>query len=302
MTDIQTLDLEFLGASQVIASFLKPVDGGFVLFDTGPASCVDVLAQKVEEQGFKIEDLKAVFATHVHLDHSGAAGVLSQRTGCDVFVHPAGVEHIAHPEHKLLPSAERIYGDRMESLWGKIVGVPEERVCDVSDGEKVAIGDTEIQGWLTPGHANHHVAWQIGDWVATGDVAGVRFPGATHVLPPMPPPDIDVEAWIRSIELVRGLEPETLLLTHYGAFHDPQRHLDELEARLRSWTKMAEIVISTGGDWEDVGLELAVVDAREMEEAGVPEEAVVRYRQLCPMKENSAGLFRYCSKKAANNP
>ena len=299
MTDIQTLDVEFLGATEIIASFLAPVDGGFVLFDTGPASCVDALVQRVEDAGFQIEDLKAIFATHVHLDHSGAAGVLSRRTGCDVYVHPVGVEHIAHPEHKLLPSAERIYGDRLESLWGKTFGVPEGSVCDVSDGEKVAFGEIGICGWHTPGHANHHVAWQIGDAVATGDVAGVRFPGATHVLPPMPPPDIDVEKWRRSIELVRSLEPKRLLLTHFGEFDDPSRHLDELEARLINWTDAADIIISTGGDWEDLGLELAVIDAREMKETGVSEGAEMRYRRLCPMKENSAGLFRYCKKKAA---
>ncbi len=190
---------------------------------------------------------------------------------------------------------------RLETLWGKTVGVPEGNVHDVSDGEKVTIGETEILGWHTPGHARHHVAWQIGDVVATGDVAGVRFPGATHVLPPMPPPDIDVEAWLRSIEVVRGLGPKTLLLTHFGAFDDPSRHLDELANRLHSWTRIAEMLISTGGDWEDLGLELAVVDAREMEESGVPEPAVLRYRQLCPMKENSAGLFRYCSKRSADS-
>jgi len=139
------------------------------------------------------------------------------------------------------------------------------------------------------------VAWQIGDAVVTGDVAGVRFPGADHVLPPMPPPDIDVVAWRESLATIRRLEPERLLLTHFGEFRDPVRHLDELEDRLVRWTDIARRVVAEGGDRDVLGAELKVLDEREMEIADVPAEAIERYRRLCPVKESSTGLYRYCS-------
>jgi hypothetical protein len=139
------------------------------------------------------------------------------------------------------------------------------------------------------------VAWQIGDAVATGDVAGVRFPGATHVLPPMPPPDIDVEKWKESLAVLRRLESARLLLTHFGSFDDPVRHIDELDDRLSRWTDVARRVVSEGGDKKDLGIELERMDDVEIEASLVPPEAIMRYRRLCPMKENSAGLFRYCS-------
>lgn len=297
MSEIQTLDLEFFGTAGLIASFLAPTDGGFVLFDPGPASVIDSVERKVGDAGYELSDLHAVFATHVHLDHAGAAGVLARRTGCRVYCHPLGAAHLQDPAAKLLPSAERLYGDMMEPLWGTTAGVPDDRLRTVDDGEPVAIDGIEVVGWHTPGHAVHHVAWQIGDAVATGDVAGVRFPGATHVLPPMPPPDIDVELWRNSLTTLRRLAPRRLLLTHFGAFDDTVRHLDELEERLLRWTEVARRVVSNGGNTEALGVELERIDDEEMEHSSVPPDAVTRYRRLCPMKENSAGLFRYCSRK-----
>jgi glyoxylase-like metal-dependent hydrolase (beta-lactamase superfamily II) len=298
MTTFQTLDLAFFGTDQLISSFLMPTDDGFVLFDPGPASCVDRLEREVEAAGYRLDQLRAVGATHVHLDHSGGAGVLARRTGCTVFCHPVGAAHLADPGAKLLPSAERLYGEMMEPLWGRTVGVPENAIRPVEDGEAVEVDGLEIVGWHTPGHATHHIAWQAGDNIVTGDVAGVRFPGATHVLPPMPPPDIDVEQWRHSIQRLRELAPERLLLTHFGAFDDPHRHLDELEDRLSRWTEIAQRVVAEGSDRSALGSELEILDSSEMEVSGVPSDVAERYRRLCPVKESSAGLFRYCSLKA----
>lgn len=294
MTEIHTLDLEFYGTTELIASFLVPADGGFVLFDPGPASAVPAIERRVRELGFDLGDLRGVFLTHVHLDHAGGAGVLSRKTGCAVHCHPLGAPHLVNPAAKLLPSAERLYGEMMEPLWGRTVGVPREQITTPGDGEAVTIGDLEVVGWHTPGHAVHHVAWQVGDSLVTGDVAGVRFPGATHVLPPMPPPDIDVGEWKRSLEVLRRLEPSRLLLTHFGAFEDASRHLDELEDRLDRWTDVARRLVAKGGGKDDLGLELQRIDEREMRDSRVAPETAERYRRLCPVKESSTGLFRYC--------
>ncbi|MCG6948756.1 MAG: MBL fold metallo-hydrolase [Acidobacteria bacterium] len=295
MTEIHTIDVEFFGATELISSFLVPIDGGFVLFDPGPASGLDSLERRVGEAGYELTDLRAVFATHVHLDHAGASGVLARRTGCEVFAHPLGGPHMIDPEAKLLPSAERLYGNMMEPLWGRTVGVPEAQMRLVEDGATVTIGDLDVVGWHTPGHAKHHVAWQIDDAVSTGDVAGVRFPGASHVLPPLPPPDIDIDQWRKSLAVLRRLEPGRLLLTHFGSFDDVARHIDELEDRLVRWTAIARKTISSGGGRDELGAALERMHEEEMRSADVPPEAAERYRRLCPVKEASTGLFRYCS-------
>ena len=298
MTKLTTIDLGFQGFSRIIAAFAAPTgDGRFVLFESGPASTTAELERGIGELGFELGDLAAVFATHVHLDHSGAAGGLARQTGCAVYAHPAGAAHLIDPHAKLLPSAERIYGEMMIPLWGEIRGVPSRQLQVVASEERVEIGDLTVTAWHTPGHASHHIAWQVGGDVVTGDVGGIRFPGATHVLPPMPPPDIDVETWLESIELLRGIEPERLLLTHFGAFDDAARHLDELEGRLVRWTEIAEGTLAAGGDPEALGNALLELDDDEIARAGTSPENVERYRRLCPIVESSSGLYRYVSKR-----
>jgi glyoxylase-like metal-dependent hydrolase (beta-lactamase superfamily II) len=294
-----TIDLSFQDFSGLIAAFAAPTgDGRFVLFESGPASTLGAVEQTVGEMGFEIADLAAIFATHVHLDHSGGAGVLARKTGCEVFAHPAGIAHLVDPSAKLLPSAERLYGEMLEPLWGSTEGVPSRQLKTVGNGTEVTIGDLDVVAWHTPGHAVHHIAWQVGDDVVTGDVGGVRFPGADRVCPPMPPPDIDVEAWVESLGLIRDLSPERLLLTHFGAFDDARRHLDELEARILKWADLAERTVADGGDRDDLGRALHALDEAELAEAALSEDIVERYQRLCPVVENSVGLFRWAKKRA----
>ena len=294
-----TVDLNYLGRAGIISVFAAPTgDGGFVLLDSGPASTLPALEQGVEAAGLSMGGLRAVLLTHVHLDHAAAAGSLSRRTGCEVWAHPDGLAHLRDPGDRLLPSALRLYGSRLEVLFGTMEAVPADRLRPVEHGAALRFGELEVAGWHTPGHARHHVAWQLGDDVATGDVAGVRMAGATHVLPPMPPPDIDLEAWRGSLALLRGHAPRRLLLTHFGGFDDPGRHLDELEARLQRWAAIAEEVVRGGGDVAALGVRLAALDDQEMAAAGVAEAQRALYSRLCPMVENSAGLYRYLTKRS----
>jgi glyoxylase-like metal-dependent hydrolase (beta-lactamase superfamily II) len=298
MAKLITIDLGFQGFSEIIAVYAEATgDGRVVLFESGPASTVGAVEAGLAGIGFTVEDLAAIFVSHVHLDHSGAAGVLARRSGCTVFAHPIGAPHLVDPHAKLLPSAERLYGAMLAPLWGTTEAVPFDCLGPVENGDSVRVGGLEVTGWHTPGHAVHHVAWQVEGEVVTGDVAGVRFPGADHVLPPMPPPDIDVEIWRRSLDLLRGLQPERLLLTHYGAFSDAERHLDELEARLLSWTEVAERILAEGGGKDDLAEALLALDEAEITTETLPVETVARYRRLCPMVENSAGLYRYVAKR-----
>lgn len=298
MIDIHTLDLQFMGVSELIAVFLAPCpEGGFVLVETGPASTLDALEAEITAAGFELRDLKGVFLTHVHLDHAAGAGTLVGKTGASIFVHPEGAPHLVDPADKLLPSAERLYGDMMIPLWGKVEAAPAESVVEVLDGDVVAIGGLEIVAHHTPGHAVHHIAWQIGRAVATGDVAGIRFPGATHVLPPMPPPDIDVDLWFRSLERIRAVEPDLLLLTHFGAVDDVDRHLEELEGRLSRWLAITEQTLEAGGDASAIATAILEMDEAEIAETPISSSALKRYRRLGSIDASAAGLERYCRKR-----
>lgn len=296
MDGIVTIDLEHLGNSHVIACYLVPApEGGFILLECGPGSTLTALERGVAGAGFELEDLRAIFVTHVHLDHAGSAGELAARSGALVAVHPAGVRHMADPS-RLLASAGRLYGDLMETLWGAMEPVPEDLLVSVEDDAVVEVGGLGVRALHTPGHARHHIAWAVGDAIATGDVGGIRLPGWQHVLPPTPPPDIDIPAWRDSILRLRQARPEQLLLTHFGSFDDPAPHLDRLEERLLRWESLAGEVARAGEGPERLAAELEKLDREELRALGADDEAVTSYRRVCPMEMNALGLLRTVSR------
>jgi glyoxylase-like metal-dependent hydrolase (beta-lactamase superfamily II) len=231
------LDLHYQGLPDVIAVFLIPTSDGPVLVESGPHSCWPALVSALARHGFAPEDIRHVLLTHIHLDHAGAAWALA-RAGATIHVHPAGLPHLLDPS-RLMDSARRIYQDQMDVLWGEMHPIPAHQVLPAGDQMALQIGDIRFIAHHTPGHAIHHIAWQMADRLFTGDVAGIHI-GSGPVAPPCPPPEFDLEAWLTSIQHIRSLPLRELILTHYGAVHDIAAHLDDLESALRQWVAFFE--------------------------------------------------------------
>jgi glyoxylase-like metal-dependent hydrolase (beta-lactamase superfamily II) len=224
------IDVRHVGRDRAICCFQH--DG--VLVDPGPESSHRTLLEALGD-----EAPHRILLTHVHLDHAGATGALARRwPDVEVWVHERGAPHLTDPS-RLVASAARIYGDDMERLWGEVVPVAEERLRILRGGER--IGPWRVE--YTPGHASHHVAYlHEPDGVAfVGDVAGVRIDGGP-VLPPTPPPDIDLEAWLASLDLVAGWRPAALAITHFGLFGDVAGQLHAIRAGLERWGALARDV------------------------------------------------------------
>jgi glyoxylase-like metal-dependent hydrolase (beta-lactamase superfamily II) len=271
VTAARLIDTGHLGLDRVIGVW----EGDGILVDPGPASTIDrILA---ELSGGRP---RALLLTHIHLDHAGATGTLVERfPDLPVYVHEAGAPHLADPA-RLLRSAARLYGERMDELWGPVLAVPERNLIALSGGE-VAEG---LEVLATPGHASHHVVYvdpAEGD-AYVGDVGGVRIPPGDTVWLPTPPPDIDLELWRASIELVAEREPERLLLTHYGSVDEPRSHL---AATLAELERLA--ASSRDGERETFLAELeGRIDAE-------PAELAERTRSAMPPEQVWMGLERY---------
>ncbi|MDB4915911.1 MAG: beta-lactamase domain protein, partial [Gemmatimonadetes bacterium] len=195
--DLWRVDLDFQGTPGVVAAFLITHPSGHTLVETGPGSTLAALERGVADAGVRLDDVRRIAITHIHLDHAGASGSLLGRLpeAC-LYVHPVGAPHMIDPT-KLLRSATRIYGDRMDRLWGAFEPCPPDRVVVMADGDELDCGARTLVALHTPGHASHHIAFHdvARRSIFTGDVGGVRLEGASYVRPPTPPPDIDVEAW-----------------------------------------------------------------------------------------------------------
>lgn len=294
---IHVLDLKFLDRPDTIAAFLIETSAGPILVETGPYSTFEPLREAVRQKGYALEDIKHVFITHIHLDHAGAAWALAGH-GATVYLHPFGKPHLQDPS-KLLASATRIYGEEgMERLWSTLKPIAGGQLRTVEHQEAIKVGDVEVKAWHTPGHAVHHIAWQVGEELFAGDVAGVKIEGGP-VMPPCPPPDINIEHWQESLRLLRSLKLRNIYLTHFGPVPAPriQTHLDELEASLLRWANWMRPYYEQGKKAEAITPLFQAFVKNELAEAGVTEEQYDLYENANPAWMSVAGLLRYWRKK-----
>lgn len=258
---------------------------GQVLVDPGPTLSLDhVLA---ELDGWQPQ---AILLTHIHFDHAGGTGSLMRRfPELEVYVHERGAPHMVNPE-RLWASASQLYGeDNMLAMWGEFVPVPEDRLHALSGGETLKIGGDSFEVAYTPGHAKHHVSYLHDGTAFVGDLGGVRIGVETPTLPPTPPPDIDVEAWHASLDLIRAWRPERLAITHFGAYEQPEQQLDELSERLDRWAQSAR------GQDQETWIGTVQDDVR----AAVSPEQFDSFMAAVPVDQAYAGLRRYWEKRFA---
>ena len=296
--DCWLLDLDFQGVPATVAAYLLTGREGHTLVETGPGSTLAALERAVRAAGARLEEVTQLVVTHIHLDHAGAAGSLLRRLpDARLFVHPLGAAHMMDPS-RLLASATRIYGDRMDLLWGAFEPCPPDRVTTLGDGDELRCGDRTLRALHTPGHASHHIALHDAErgTLFTGDVAGVRLPGADYVRPPTPPPDIDIEAWHRSVATIRATAPRALDLTHFGRFEDPARHLDELMQRLDAWVKWTAERLARGDTPAAMTVALRAASEVELADEGHPDDAAA-YELATPADMTVDGIVRYLTRR-----
>ncbi|KAK3606852.1 hypothetical protein CHS0354_018446 [Potamilus streckersoni] len=278
---------------QSVAAFLIKSGKTAVLVETGPDSCYPELEKQLKASGLSPADISAVFLTHIHFDHAGCAWRFA-RNGTKIYLHPNGFRHMANPE-KLIESASRIYLDQMDVLWGKIEPIEEQMLVQVQDGERVTAGDLTMTAHFTPGHAKHHIVWQFGDSLFTGDVAGCRI-GTGPAVAPTPPPDLDYSEWKKSIELMKALNPREIYLTHFGRFDDPHPHLEALSRQLDFLFNLSEAAFRRNEKNEVPAGFLDAFFEAYYRAWHIGNDAVTAYGNISPNWMNAQGLTRWMQK------
>jgi glyoxylase-like metal-dependent hydrolase (beta-lactamase superfamily II) len=227
-------DLDFMQLPRIIATAVVHSAGDVALIDPGPTSTLPRLRSMLAAAGISMEDVTTLLLTHIHLDHAGATGtLLRELPNLRVYVHEKGAPHMANPE-KLLASATRLYGSEMDRLWGEVLPVPAASMEILQGGERMAVGGRMFEVEYTPGHASHHVSYfdRESGIAFVGDTCGVKLMPGAFVMPPTPPPDIDLEAWQHSLSLIERWRADTLLLTHFGPSSPVPGHLSALRDHL----------------------------------------------------------------------
>ena len=285
---VAPIDLHHQGVERVIGAYLVETSDGLAIFDCGPTSALPTLVAGLRERGVALADVRHLLLSHIHLDHAGAAGaIVREHPHLQVHVSAIGAPHLVDPS-RLEASARRLYGSAFDELWGELVPVPEESIRIVGDR---VVG---LECFASPGHASHHVCFAHEDGTLyAGDAAGVRIAPSRLVLPPTPPPDIDVVAWHATLDELERRAPKQLALVHFGVFDDVGRHLGELRERLGEWERIVE-----GGATQDEFVERVHAGLGELDDDDL--QAVER---AMPMWQSYAGLKRWVEKvKPSRSP
>jgi glyoxylase-like metal-dependent hydrolase (beta-lactamase superfamily II) len=291
-----TLDLNFQGRPHAIAAYLIRHGDAVVLIESGPGSTLPALEAGLAQEGLSPRNLTHALLTHIHLDHAGAAGWLAQQ-GAEIIVHPVGAPHLLNPE-KLIASATRIYGDRMDSLWGQFLPVPENKLRIVKEGEEIVIGELRFTPINTPGHSVHHYAYLFENICFSGDVGGVRIPGYQYLRVPMPPPDLHMESWHASIARLRKEKFTHIAPTHFGIYDDPDWQLREVEKGLDSAELWLEQTMSEDPSMPMEALRQSFTEwmVEEATQMGLSEDVMNAYIVANPPGMSADGLLRYWKK------
>jgi glyoxylase-like metal-dependent hydrolase (beta-lactamase superfamily II) len=274
----EPIDLHYLGRERAICVYLVDTDDGLALFDCGPATTIEGLKAGLAARGLELADVRHLLLSHIHFDHAGAAGVLvREHPHLQVHVSEIGLRHLVEPS-RLEASARRLYGDTFDTLWGELAPIPSANVHPV--GERV-LG---LECFPAPGHAIHHVCYLGADGTLyAGDAAGVRIMPQRPILPVSPPPDIDIEAWNRTIDEIERRRPERLALIHFGVVDAPGEHLPRLRAELDRWAELVRTGMTEQEFTEQARAELG--------------ELADLYERAGPLWQSWQGLRRYWDKK-----
>lgn len=280
--DVTPIDLLHLGAPGEIGAYLLETSGGPALLDCGPATCLDALRAGVAERGLRLGEIRHLLLSHIHLDHAGAAGsIVREHPHIQVHVSAIGAPHVVDPS-RLEASARRLYGDAFDDLWGELAPVPATNVHLVGDD---VLG---LACFPSPGHAAHHVSYLASDGTLyNGDAAGVRLAPGRFVLPPLPPPEVDLESWEVTIAEMERRQPARLACIHFGVYEDVGEHLGRLREGLARWASWSEEGVDEATFADRVRADIAATDP----------DLVERYLDVVPTWHAYRGLERYWRKR-----
>jgi glyoxylase-like metal-dependent hydrolase (beta-lactamase superfamily II) len=298
---IRQIDTLLGGHDCLTAGFL--VEGPRpALVETGARSSTETVRRHLRELGLGPDDLAWIILTHVHLDHAGAVGDLAADfPSATVVVHERGARHLADPT-RLVDSAARVYGELLDSLYGRMLPVAPERILAAGDGQRIDLGGGRRLTMVeSPGHAKHHQAIldEETGTLLVGDAVGVLLPGAPALRPAVPPPDFDLELSVASLHRFAALRPHQVVLTHYGPLPDAAGGLVEAEETLRRWVEVAERVSreSEGAGIEEVAA--ALTEAFVPPPGAIDETARARMELLNGVHSNAAGIVRYLQRRGS---
>lgn len=239
--DVYVIDTMMLGIEEQAAAFLIDADEP-VIVDTGLQDRAGNILDAVEEIGVAHEEVEHVVVTHVHLDHAGGVGEVSEACpNADVLVHERGEKYLTDDEsaQRLVEKVHAV-NDGLGDAYGGIETVESDRVKTVADGDTIDLGDRTLEVLETTGHAPHHISLydDSSGSLFVVDEGCAYFHGEETVT--TPPPNFDYEETLRSFDRFEEYDAEYLLYGHYGVNYDGGDAIPRHREALHEWVDEVE--------------------------------------------------------------
>ncbi|MCA9928944.1 MAG: hypothetical protein KC419_10720, partial [Anaerolineales bacterium] len=211
-------------------------------------------------------------------------------------VHQVGARHLIDPS-KLLASAGRIYGDKMDMLWGEMLPAPAERVVAVANNQQIEVAGLTFTALDTPGHAWHHHTYQLGNIAFTGDAAGIRLAGMPIIDVPAPPPEFKLEVWEQTIDKLLGKNFEAIYPTHFGRIDDPKMQLLSLKQLMQDAVAFVRAQLLAGTERDAIVAAFNEWQRARAEAKGMSPKEIHQYETANPWYMSVDGIVRYWHKR-----
>jgi len=201
----------------------------WLLIDVGYDDTIAEVLEMIRQLDFPLSNCRTLVATHADVDHIQALAKAKQVLRTTVTSHPKAVAPLES-------------GDR---LW-TFADIPAQKVSlemppvkidhQVDDGDRIKVGDLELEVWSTPGHTDSQLAFRMGELLFSGDNiyrdGGVGAIDAHH--------GSDLRAFIRSLERIRDADVKWLLPSHGPIFRKDTAMIQRTIDRLQTYLHMSD--------------------------------------------------------------
>ena len=291
---VYLLDTYALGQPGTVGAYVikgpKPT-----LVDCGYATSYESVLAGLAEVGVMPSDVRYLVPTHVHLDHAGAAGrLLKEMPNAEVISHENGVQHLVDPT-RLMRSATKVFGEEIMRLYGAPDPIPAERVTAVGAEETLDLGDGLTATLVhSPGHAPHQLSVMLEDTKAllTADAVGIVYPGMKTLIPTTPPPSLNPGELIASVNSLKQMGPEELLVPHYGTRRDVAEVFELTSEKVQSWVDKVGAMVKRNMSLDEAS---EVMEAEVRSETGPVELPI--YAKVS-IRTSVMGIMHYFEKNA----
>jgi glyoxylase-like metal-dependent hydrolase (beta-lactamase superfamily II) len=223
------------GFRNFISSWILTLHDLTIVVDPGPRYSIPILMDALEKQSVKRIDY--ILLTHIHIDHAGGAGLLLKHyPDAQIICHPKGISHMIDPT-KLWEGSKKVLGN-IARVYGEIEPVPEKNICYRNH---IEVGKTVVHVLQTPGHAPHHLCYQINDILFAGEVAGINYPIENSLyLRIATPPVFDYDVYLNSLKKAAAADVSHICFAHYGHRQDVKNVFDTAFDQLENWMATVE--------------------------------------------------------------